>query len=140
MQVASTLWPSRKSQKISEYRFRLKWTKCSPRTEAKQVKTGQPQRGSDKEAQTSPTPSSWGRLAARAGRPTYRSADQAHGPNRFNFGMWRLPVAPLGRFGVLRPVVPSNKYKGGREYDTHTHLTSLTNQLPSCIVFRLREV
>ena len=64
MHVASTLWPSRKSQKISEYRFRLKWTKCSPRTEAKQVKIGQPQRGSNKEAQTSPTPSSWGRLAA----------------------------------------------------------------------------
>ena len=84
MQVASTLWPSRKSQKISEYRFRLKWTKCSPKTKAKQVKIGQPQCGSDKEAQTSPTPSSWGRLAARAGRPTYRSADQAHGPHRLN--------------------------------------------------------
>ena len=113
MQVASTLWPSRKSQKISEYRFRLKWTKCSPRTEVKQVKTGQPQRGSDKEAQTSPTPSSWGLLAARAGRPTYRSADQSHGPHRLNFATWRLPVAPLGRFGVLWPVAPSYKYKGG---------------------------
>ena len=42
MQVASTLWPSRKSQKISKYQFRLKQTKCSPRTEAKQVKTAQP--------------------------------------------------------------------------------------------------
>src|SRR6185312_12862947 len=99
MQVANTLWPSRKSQKISEYRFRLKWTKCSPKTEAKQVKAGQPQRGSDKEAQTSPTPSSWGRWAARAGWPTYRSADQAHGPHRLNFATWHLHVAPLGRFG-----------------------------------------
>ena len=121
MQVASTLWPSRKTQKISEYRFRLKWTKCSPRTKAKQVKTGQPQRGSDKEAQTSPTPSSWGRLAARAGRPAYGSADQAHGPHRLNFAMWRLPVAPLGRFGVLWPVALSYKYKGGVENRTHTH-------------------
>ena len=110
MQVASTLWPSRKSQKISEYRFRLKWTKCGPRTEAKQVKTGQPQRGSDKEAQTSPTPSSCGADGGQ-GRP----ADQAHGPHRLNFAMWHLPVAPLGRFGVLRPVAPSYKYKGGRE-------------------------
>ena len=126
MQVASTLWPSRKSQKISEYRFRLKWTKCSPRTEAKQLKIGQPQRGSDKEAQTSPTPSSWGRLAARAGRPTYRSADQAHGPYRLNFATWRLPVAPLGRFGVLRPVAPSYEYKGV-ENRTHTHTPHFTH-------------
>ena len=35
--------------------------------------------GSDKEAQTSPNPSSWGRLAARAGRPTYRSAARSMG-------------------------------------------------------------
>ena len=103
MQVASTLWPNRKTQKISEYRFRLKWTKCSLRTEAKQVKTGQPQRGSDKEAQTSPNPQQLGAVGA----------DQAHGPHRLNFATWRLPVAPLGRFGVLRPVAPSYKYKGG---------------------------
>src|SRR6185312_17463548 len=125
MEVASTLWPSRQSQKISEYRFRLKWTKCSPRTKAKQVKTGQPQRGSDKEAQTSPTPSSWGRLAARAGWPTYRSADQARGPHRLNFAMCHLQDAPLGRFGVLRPVAPSYKCRGVLENRTHTHLTSL---------------
>ena len=129
MQVASTLWPSRKSKKISEYRFRLKWTKCSPRTKAKQVKTGQSQRGSDKEAQTSPTPSSWGRLAARAGRPTYRSADQAHRPHHLNFATCRLPVAPLGLLGVLRPVAPSYKYKGGVENRTHTHHTPLTSSL-----------
>ena len=113
MQVASTLWSDIKSQKISKQRFRLKWTKCSPRAQFRQVKTGQLQRGSDKEAQTSPTPSSWGRLAASAGRPTYRSAAQAPGPHRLNFATWRLPVAPLGRFGVLRPVAPSYKYKGG---------------------------
>ena len=53
MQVASTLWPDIKSQKISERRFRLRWTKCSPRTNPNEVKTGQPQRGPDKEAQDS---------------------------------------------------------------------------------------
>ena len=37
MQVASILWLDIKSQKISEHRFRLKWTKCSPRTEANLV-------------------------------------------------------------------------------------------------------
>src|SRR6185503_7977899 len=53
MQVASTLWPDIKSQKISERRFRLRWTKCSTRTNPNEVKTGQPQSGSDKEAQDS---------------------------------------------------------------------------------------
>ena len=53
MQVASTLWPGIKSQKISERRFGLKWTKCSPRTNPNEVKTGQPQCGPDKEAQDS---------------------------------------------------------------------------------------
>ena len=40
MQVARTFWPDIKSQKISEYRFRLKWTKWSPRTEANPAGAG----------------------------------------------------------------------------------------------------
>ena len=54
MQVTSTLWPDIKSQKLSEHRFRLRWTKSDARTQFKQVKTGQHQRGSDKAAQESP--------------------------------------------------------------------------------------
>ena len=54
MQVASTLWPNIKSQKISERRFRLNWTKCRPRTTPNPLKTGQDQRGPDKAAQDSP--------------------------------------------------------------------------------------
>ena len=53
MQVASILWPDIKSQKISEQRFRLRWTKSDARTQFRQAKTGQPQRGPDKEAQNS---------------------------------------------------------------------------------------
>ena len=53
MQVASTLWPDIKSQKISEHRFRIKWTKCSLRTQLRQVKIGRDQRGANKEAQDS---------------------------------------------------------------------------------------
>ena len=53
MQVTSTLWPNIKSQKLSEHRFRLRWTKSDARTQFKQVKTGQPQCGSDEEAQES---------------------------------------------------------------------------------------
>ena len=60
------------------------------------------------------------RLGAVGGQG--RPADQAHGPHRLNFATWRLPVAPLGRFGVLQPVAPSYKYKGwGVENRTHTH-------------------
>ena len=50
MQVASTIWPDIKSHKISEQRFRLRWTKCSPRINPNEVKTGKPQYGSEKEA------------------------------------------------------------------------------------------
>ena len=31
MQVTSTLWPDIKSQKLSEHRFRLRWTKSDAR-------------------------------------------------------------------------------------------------------------
>ena len=53
MQVTSTLWPDIKSQKLSEHRFRLGWTKSDARTQFGQAKTGQDHRGPDKEAQDS---------------------------------------------------------------------------------------
>ena len=97
MQVTSTLWPDTKSQKISEQRFRLKWTKCSPRTNPNEVKTGQPQCGSDKEAQDSlPEDVGGGWWHEQVDRPT-RSADLARGPHRLNQGTWRLPIGPLRR-------------------------------------------
>ena len=70
MQVASTLLPDIKLQKILELRIRLKWTKCSPRTKANPVKTGRATTFGQEKAQTGPTPSSWGRLEPWAGRPT----------------------------------------------------------------------
>ena len=42
MQVASTLWPSRKSQKISEYRFRLKWTKVAQEPKQNELRLANP--------------------------------------------------------------------------------------------------
>jgi len=54
MQVASTLWPDIKSQKLSEYRFRLRWTKSGSRTQFRQAKTDQDQHGLDKAAQDGP--------------------------------------------------------------------------------------
>ena len=122
MQVASTLWPSKKSQKILEYRFRLKWTKCSPRTEAKQVKTGQPQRGSDKEAQTSPTPSSWGGWQpGQADRPIGRST-RPMGPTTSTLpcgASLLLLYVGLGCCGRWLP--PINTREGVENEDTHTH-------------------
>ena len=51
MQVASTLWPDIKSQKLLEHRFRLRWIKSNARTQFRQAKTIQDQHGPDKEAQ-----------------------------------------------------------------------------------------
>ena len=53
LQVTSTLWPDIKSQKISEYRFSLKWTKCSLRTNPNAVKTRQTPTFRQEEAQDS---------------------------------------------------------------------------------------
>src|SRR6185312_15662735 len=95
MQVTSTVWPDIKSQKLSEHRFRLRWTKSDARTQFRQVKTGQPQCGIDKEAQDSlPEEIGGGWLPEQANRPTW-SADLARGPHRLNLGMWHLPIGPL---------------------------------------------
>ena len=46
--------------------------------------------------------------------PTWPS-DLAREPHYLNQGTWRLPVGPLRWFGVLQPVAPCYKYKGGGE-------------------------
>jgi len=113
MQVASTLRPDIKSQKISERQFRLKWNKCSPRTNPNVVKTGQPQRGPDKEAQDSlPEEVGGGWWTEQADRPTW-SADLARGPHRLNQGTWHLPIGPFPWLHRFSPVAPCYKYKGG---------------------------
>ena len=133
MQVASTLWPDIKSQKISEHRFRLKWTKCSPRTQLRPLKIGQDQWRQDKKAQDSLLDEAGGGWHHwQAGRPAW-SADLARGPHRLSQATLHLLVGPLGQFGEFHPVGPCYKYKDGVENRTHTHLTTLT----SCIVFRL---
>ena len=70
------------------------------------------------------------------GRPTYWSADQAHGPHRLNFDTWRFPVACLGRFArdqlQMAPplaVAPSYKYRGGRGEMKRTPHTTHPTQL-----------
>src|SRR6185312_17429704 len=81
MQVTSTLWPDIKSQKLLEHRFRLRWTKSDARTQFKQVKSCQPQRGSDKEAQDSPPEEVGGGLwPGQTDRPTW-STDLSRGPH-----------------------------------------------------------
>ena len=85
MQVASTLWPDIKSQKTSEHRFRLTWTKSGSTTQLRQAKIGRDQCGADKEAQDSLLDEAGGGWRPWAiGRPP-RSADQARGPHCLNF-------------------------------------------------------
>ena len=115
MQVASTLWPDIKSQKLSEHQFRLRWTKSDARTQFRQVKTGQPQRGPDKEAQdnlSEEVGGSW--WPGQANRPTW-SADLARGPHRLIQATCCLLIGPLGRFCRFHPMAPCYKYKRGRE-------------------------
>ena len=69
MQVSSTLWPDIKSQKLSEHRFRLKWTKCSPRTQFRPLKIGQANRVKTKRRRTA----CWTKLGAVG--PPGRSTD-----------------------------------------------------------------
>ena len=95
LQVSSTLWPHIKSQKLSEHRFRLRWTKSDARTQFKQVKAGQPQRGSDKEAQDSPPEEVGGGWYPGQADQTTWSADLARGLHHLNQGTWRLPIGPL---------------------------------------------
>ena len=144
MQVTRKLWPDIKSQKLSEHRFRLRWTKSDARTQFKQVKTGQPQHGSDKEAQDSlPEEVGGGWWPGQADRPTW-SADLAHGPHRLNQGTWRFPIGPLRRLCWFHPVAPCYKYnEGWRIGHPHTHTLSHsphTSHFLSCIVFRLSGV
>ena len=120
MQVTSTLWPDIKSLKLSEHRFRLRWTKSDARTQFRQAKTNVDQTRRPKTAYLK----KMGRLAPLADRLTYRSADLARGPHHLSQATCRLLVGPLGRFGESHPMAPCYKYKGGRDYDTHTHHTS----------------
>ena len=124
MQVTSTLWPDIKSHKLSEHRFRLRWTKSDARTQFRQAKTSQNQCGPDKEAQDSMLEEDGGGWPHwQADRPT-RLADLDRGPHCLSQATCRLLVGPLGRFGESYPVAPSYKYKWGVEIMTHTHHTS----------------
>ena len=136
MQVSSTLWPNIKSQKISEHRFSLKWTKSGSRTQLRQAKTDQDQHGPDMEAQDSLLDEAGGGWRHwQAGRPSW-SADLACGPHRLSQATCRLLVGPIGRFGEFQPKLPAINTRGvENRTPTPTH-TSLT----SCIVFRLSGV
>ena len=129
MQVASILWPDIKLQKLSEHRFRLRWTKSGSRAQLRQAKTDLDQHGSDKEAQDSlldEVGSGWRPWAV--GQPPW-SADQACGPHRLNQATCRLLIGPLSRLQGSHAMAPCCKYKAGVEMKTHTHITLLSCSL-----------
>src|SRR6185503_10006952 len=98
MQVASTLWPDIKSQKISEYRFRLKTDQVKLKTTQNPLRTGCTLVFKQDEAQDSLLEEVGGGWRPWAvGRPPW-SAEQAHGPHCLNQAMCRLPVGCLRRF------------------------------------------
>ena len=90
MQVASTLWPDIKSQKISEYRFRLKTDQVKFKTTPNPLRTGRTLVFRQEEAQDSP----WKKLGA-VGAPG-PSADHPGRPSR-----------PVGPTASTKPRVAS---------------------------------
>ena len=114
MQVTSTLWPDIKSQKLLEHRFRLRWTKSDARTQFKQVKTGQPQCGSDKEAQDNPPEEVGGgwwpeQATDLPGRPTWPV-----GPTASTRARGASPLVPYVGCSGSHLWLPAINTKGGR--------------------------
>ena len=91
MQVASTLWPDIKSQKISERRFRL--IGPSVAQEPLQIHSRQAETSMD---QTREARTAHKKKIGAVGAMGW-SADQARGPHCLNFDTWRLLIGPLGR-------------------------------------------
>ena len=102
MQVTSTLWPDIKSQKLSEHRFRLRWTKSDARTQFRHAKTGQEHRGPDKEAQDSLLDE------AGVGWPTWPM-----GPTALTSPRVASPLVAEVGCSSLTPWLPAINTKGG---------------------------
>ena len=125
IQITSTLWPDIKSQKLSEHRFRLNWTKCSPRTTSKPVKTRQTPAFRQEEAQDSPLEGDgggwWPGHADRPGPwappPQVRHMSSPHGLLKAV-----LQASPHGSLLEIQGV----GWRIGHTH-THTHHTSLTS-------------
>ena len=84
MQVASTLWPDIKSQKISEYRFRLKTDQVKLNTTQNPLRTGRTLVFKQDEAKDSLLEEVGGGWRPWAvGRPPW-STEQVRGPHRLN--------------------------------------------------------
>ena len=107
----------------------LKSLKSDARTQFRQAMTGQTQHGPDKEAQDSlPEEVGGGWWPGQAGQLT-RSADLARGPHCLIQDTCRLLIGPQGRLQGPHPMAPCYKYKGGRDYDTHTHTPHFLSSL-----------
>ena len=112
MQVASTLWPDIKSEKISKRRFRLIGPSVAQeplQIHSRQADTSMDQTREAKTAHRNEIGGGW--CHGLVGRPPW-SSDQARGPHRLNFATCCLLIGPLGQFRESQPVAPSYKYRG----------------------------
>src|SRR6185312_7859509 len=122
MHVTSTLWPNIKSQKLSEHRFRLRWTKSDARTQFRQAKTGQDHRGPDKEAQDSLLDEAGvGWLTWQVDRPTGRPT-WPMGPTASTSPRVASPLVAEVGCSSLTPWLHAINTRGV-EIRTHTHTT-----------------
>ena len=140
MQVASTLWPQ---QKIRENISTDSGSNGpSVAQEPKQNKSRQANHSMDqtrRPRQAQPLAVGGGWRPGQAGRPIGRLT-RPMGPTASTLprcASLLLIQVGLGCYGWWLPPINT---RGGREQDTHTHLTSLTSQVPSCIVFRFSGV
>src|SRR6185503_18459283 len=84
MQITSTLCPDIKSQKLSEHRFRLRWTKSDAVTQFRQAKTNMDQTRRPKTVcpKKIGAVGGPGRSTDLPGRPTYLVGRPGRGPHR----------------------------------------------------------
>ena len=126
MQVTSTLWLDRKSQKISEYRFRLKWTKVAQepkQNESRQANPNVDQTRRPRQAQPPAVGGGW--RPGQAGRP-YGRPTRPMGPTTSTSPRVASPLVAEVGCSSLTPWLPAINTRGV-EIGTHTHTSHLSS-------------
>ena len=128
LQASSTFWHDINRKNYQSTDSGSNGPSVAQRTQLRPLKTGQDQRGSDKEAQDNP-------LAKAGGHwQPWPLADQPMGPTAFSQLCGSLPLAPNVGSWRKRPWLPPINTRGGGENITHHH-THLSSQA-SCVHYQ----